>query len=305
MLSAVVVVAVALFASFYRRNDVVYGLTHAELNWQRPGELWLNMGLWKDGETFGEACKSLIGLVATQARFSENSLVLDVGNGCGDQDFYLMKDYPIKEIVGVNNEKIQVSVANKRLSEYPFAERVRFLLGNAVEPHTWTSIDGEGITRMEKFDAVLSVDSAYHFDTRSKFFHVVSRDLLKVGGRIALADIIGGTGSHAMRWFDAALFKFVLKGAHVPVENLWASTAEYQQQLAAEGFTDIEVLDITHLVFPGFISFLLKFDMEHPVRWSNVGTKLRYRLFTRALKYATDNQILRFVVAVATLGPRD
>jgi len=288
-------------ASGASKNDGVYGLAHANLNWERPGGLWLNMGWWdSDSQPFAEACKSLVRLVARKASLDkmQAARVLDVGNGCGDQDVLLFNEFPVSSILGVNNEGIQVHAANERVFKAVPSAKAQFVVGDAVHPSSWESIDGRGVgQKLEKFDAVIAVDCAYHFQSRQAFFEAVSRKLLKPRGTFALADIIGGTGE--MSRLERCIFKLVLSAANVPVENLWASTEEVRKRLSDCGFEAIEISDVTNTVFGGFVKFLARYDQEGP---GSIGSKFAYRTFRWMLEYAVERQWLHFIIASGALA---
>lgn len=100
-----------------------------------------------------------------------------------------------------------------------------------------------------KFDSILALDCAYHFETRQEFLRQSFRQL-EPGGRVALADIcFAHTPNSALAFLLSRVFGVLRKENMVTIE-------EYTQHLLEIGYEDVEIEDITEFVFPGFRSFL-------------------------------------------------
>lgn len=101
-----------------------------------------------------------------------------------------------------------------------------------------------------RFDTILALDCAYHFDSRALFLRQAF-DRLAPGGRVALADICFEPS--ALLKLRAWLIVSVLR--MMPKENR-VSTEEYIASMRRMGYVDVDMRDVTADVFPGFIKFL-------------------------------------------------
>jgi ubiquinone/menaquinone biosynthesis C-methylase UbiE len=113
------------------------------------------------------------------ANLSKSDAVLDVGCGCGDQLQLWHTDFSPRCVVGLN---ISVSEVAKCQALLQF---------NQIPKECVSVVQGDAISLpfdAESFDVVMSLDSAYHYDTRGQFM-VEARRCLVEGGRIALGDI--------------------------------------------------------------------------------------------------------------------
>lgn len=100
------------------------------------------------------------------------------------------------------------------------------------------------------FDAILALDCAFHFKSRSRFLRQ-SFDRLAPGGRIALADICFNTAAleSRSRSLVISLLRFM------PQDNV-VSKEQYLLDLHEMGFVDVKMEDVSDDVFPEFIRFL-------------------------------------------------
>uniref|UniRef100_D8PQU5 DUF7053 domain-containing protein n=1 Tax=Schizophyllum commune (strain H4-8 / FGSC 9210) TaxID=578458 RepID=D8PQU5_SCHCM len=101
-----------------------------------------------------------------------------------------------------------------------------------------------------RFDTILALDCAYHFQTRKAFLQQALSNLA-VGGRIALADIAFDDltlDTHRSKLIRAAL-------RMMPSDNVWTKTT-YVKNMEQIGYVDVTLEDITDEVFPGFVRFL-------------------------------------------------
>ncbi|OBZ82145.1 Erythromycin 3''-O-methyltransferase, partial [Choanephora cucurbitarum] len=143
------------------QQSELYGLRNLLVNLELPPKsAWFNMGLWdRPNLNYSQACQNLVREVTEQCAIQPNSSILDVGFGCGDSCLFLAEHYQSK-VKGITNEQSQLTVANKRIPDH-LKEQIALILGSADDLSTYTS--------SEKHDAVLSIDSAYHFNTRWDF----------------------------------------------------------------------------------------------------------------------------------------
>ena len=243
--------------------------------------LYLNLGYWRQAASFDEASDALALLVGETARMGAGDVVLDCGFGFGDQDMLWAQRLKPERIIGLNVTASQVAVAQRRIAEIGFAERVELRHASATEmPIASDSVD-----------KVLALESAFHFCTRERFFREAYR-VLRPGGRLVTADIIpmpavsGITArlQHRISWALMAR-KFA-----IPTENAYTRPV-YESRLEASGFEQIQVESIRDMVYaplhryvtenPGILKHL------HPMVRLPARLALRFRASTlyRGLDY--------------------
>ena len=139
-----------------------------------PG--WLNLGLWEnsrgDPQEAEEAC---IRLVRTMAEvLPEGGDILDVANGLGAQDPVIARATLPRTLTALNITESQLRAGKERLA----AAEAWPVRGDAVRlPIRSGSMDG-----------VISVEAAFHFQSRSAFFEEAFR-VLRPGGVLSMSDV--------------------------------------------------------------------------------------------------------------------
>jgi erythromycin 3''-O-methyltransferase len=139
-----------------------------------PG--WLNLGLWEgDGADPSEAPAAVRRLVSRLAGdLPTGGDVLDVGNGLGAQDPLIAEVTSPRSLTALNVTLSQLRAGRTHLRE----AGARAVNGDA--------------SRMpfdrEVFDGVISVEAAFHFPSRARFFEEALR-VLRPGGVLTMSDI--------------------------------------------------------------------------------------------------------------------
>jgi len=139
-------------------------------------EGWLNLGLWEgDGTDPSEAPRAVRRLVSTVAEpLPRGGVVLDVGNGLGAQDLLIAEVVRPKGLVALNITESQLRAGRRRLAE-----------ANA-QP-----VNGDATRiplRDETMDGLISVEAAFHFSSRARFFAEAFR-VLRPGGILSMSDV--------------------------------------------------------------------------------------------------------------------
>ncbi len=138
-----------------------------------PG--WLNLGLWEgpgSEDEAQEACQRLVRALASA--LPAGGVIADVGNGLGTQDPLIAEVTRPRRLVAVNITRWQLTAGRDRLREAAAAP----VVGDAAR----MPIAGG------KLDGVISVEAAFHFQSRKAFFDECYR-VLRPGGVLSISDI--------------------------------------------------------------------------------------------------------------------
>jgi microcystin synthetase protein McyJ len=181
--------------------------------------LWLNLGYWERARTYPEAAADLARKLGRAARLGKGDTVLDAGFGYGEQDLLWVNEFDVARIVGVNVTALHVDRAKARVAARGLSDRIDLRLGSATEiPLEAGSVD-----------KVVALESAFHFDTREKFFAEAMR-VLKPGGRLATADCVPYVGEKPGGFIQ----RMAWRRWGVPVANVYDREAYRAARLHAD-----------------------------------------------------------------------
>lgn len=246
------------------RADLCYSFMGTE-NRMAGDCTFLNLGYWPEAANYQAAAEALADLLADAAGLGAGDAVLDAGCGFGDQDARWMQRYSPARIVAINVTDIQLEEARRR---------------NALPGIEYRKCSATAVDEADAgFDAVVSLEAAFHFDSRETFLREAFR-LLREGGRLGVVDLLpreqggllltGGLRGAAERWLY-----------QVPSANVYGVT-RYREILESIGFKDIQIRSIREQVFPGFLKHVQTM-LEDPE------TKARiHPLMRLAMKHAGD-----------------
>jgi len=227
------------------RPDKLYNVLSTHNNFAEKS-LFLNLGYWERASTYDQACQDLAELLGEAAQLGPTDTVLDAGFGFADQDLFWVKRFGPRKIIGLNITPLQIEVAKRRVAEAGLSDRIDLRFGSATE----IALESESV------DKVVSLESAFHFNTREKFLHEAWR-VLRPGGRIAMADILPCATPEAFsfqRRMSEALGRLLWQ---IPEANMY--TAEVlDDKLKAAGFENRKLRSISDKVFLPFRNFSRK-----------------------------------------------
>jgi SAM-dependent methyltransferase len=186
-----------------------------------PG--WLNLGMWEgDGSDPAEAAVAVRRLVERLAAdMPAGGDVLDVGNGLGAQDPVIASVATPRSLTAVNITLSQLVAGRDRLAE----ARARPVNADA------TSLP----IRDASMNGIISVEAAFHFPSRARFFAEALR-VLRPGGVLAMSDIATQRSPRGPAEIVSALTQLRVWGLGVHA----AATADQIADAARrEGFVDV------------------------------------------------------------------
>jgi microcystin synthetase protein McyJ len=219
-------------------DDVILSLNE---NFDDPSKpLWLNLGYWKDAQTYPDACRAMVIKLGEAAELKSTDTVLDVGCGFGEQDALLVEQFHVARIMGIDITPTHITVGQERLRAKQLDDRITLAVGSAVQTGYPDNF----------FDKAIALECAFHFKTREQFFREAFR-VLKPGGRLALTDMLPSPGED----FTGVKSRTARKLASIPEENMYDRIG-YARKLEAIGFTDIKVLSIPEYVYPGMARYI-------------------------------------------------
>ena len=189
------------------------------------GSDYFNVGLWEPGvATLTEACDRMVDALAAPVP-PDPRLILDVGCGFGAGTRRLAARFETAAVVGINISLEQLVYARARgLGAAVVGDAARLGIASGVA------------------DAVIACESPQHFDTRADFFAEAWR-VLRPGGVICLADMLYVDREPIGAWM-------------YPAGNAVTTPSAYAELLAASGFRDVEVRDVTAITWTPFCTLM-------------------------------------------------
>ena len=203
---------------------------------------FMNYGLWDDEHNdLFTANTNLANFIFDKTKHlfqNKNVSILDVGCGYGVQDLNWSK-LLINEskITAVDISEKQIACANEKRQQQNISDKK--LCYETCDAMKLTDKYSE-----EQFDAVISLESAFHYSDRPKFFKNV-HSVLKNDGVFAISDIMLNSENGL---FNNLFLKIFSDFLHIPKQNL-IGVNEWKQQLQNSGFDIVEYIDITSQTF--------------------------------------------------------
>jgi SAM-dependent methyltransferase len=246
-----------------------------------PG--WLNLGLWEgDGSDPSEAAGAVRRLVTRLAdELPKNGDVLDVGNGLGAQDPEIARVAVPSSLTAVNITLSQLRAGADRLAE----AGARAVNADATRLPF----------RAEAFDGVISVEAAFHFPSRARFFADAHR-VLRPGGVLTMSDIPTVRFPRAPRELLAALTQLRVWGLRTSAA---ATPTEIVRLVERAGFADVR----TELVGDRVIEPALRFVRQRLERGDHgapAAQAAAARWLLRQVEVLWEQGVLEYLLLRAT-----
>ncbi|KAL0092950.1 hypothetical protein J3Q64DRAFT_1633936, partial [Phycomyces blakesleeanus] len=198
---------------------------------------------------------------------------IDVGYGCGDSCFLLARNEKCT-VTGITNEASQWKLSQRRLSlDYKSLEnRVSLVHGSADQLSRCLKDE-------DMFESIVSIDSAYHYNTRWRFIRD-SFERLVPGGTLSLYDLtLDPLLLESMTPLKCQVLNLICKAVEIPLEN--AVSAEiYKEKLVEMGYVDVAVEPVDRkCIFGGFAKAM---EYHQKVLGANeISTNLENRIFIK------------------------
>ncbi len=187
-----------------------------------------------EGDSFMEAQANLTDYCMSLLPTVKGKVLLEVGCGNGVQAFHILENYAPGLIKAIDLNRGNIDIAREE-AERKGVEQISFHVDDA---HDLSTVEDSSV------DAVINIESAFHYPDKPAFLRQVHR-VLKPGGTIVIADILTRE-----RRSDALLKRWKKKMSfyHWPMSS-------YETELPSANIHIVKVSDITPQVIRGFRSY--------------------------------------------------
>lgn len=241
---------------------------------------WGNFGYWENTQDYPAACEQLATKLGEAVSLTASDRVLDLGFGCGDQLQLWHERFGVEQIEGWNVSEFQCAIARQKA------------LPKGVTLHCGDFFS-KAFSEQPQFDKVLALDSAYHFDTRTRFFDFADQHL-RPGGKLGLVDI--SFSMESVKPWHRSFVKLMASMAKIPQDNL--SNKNEIQRALGKHFELEQWHDITPLVFMPFCDFIRSHHSQFS-RFISASLWRKYHVTSRALTYLCEHELIQMNLVIA------
>ncbi len=206
---------------------------HYRMYWDLQNSHSLHYGYWDSStKNLRQALSNINKVMAGFAGIHEGARVLDAGCGVGGSSIWLAKNLTCK-VTGISLNAKQIQKANGFAKDAGVADRASF------EQNDYTQTGYPDAS----FDFIWAIESVCHASDKNEFLREAYR-LLKKGGKLIMVDTFQ---LPYLQGKDAAEVKKLANGWAI---DLFSTMPEFEAQMAAAGFTNVERHDASKAIMP-------------------------------------------------------
>ena len=216
---------------------------------------YMNYGFWDNTNiTLNKANKNLCNFIYEKGKLNEcdKFTILDVGCGYGVQDvLWCKKISNTSNLIAVDISKKQIKYANKKLRKYAKLQK------NIKNKLQYIECDAHNLLdkfTKNKFNRIISLESAFHYNNRPKFFKNVS-NLLTNDGIFVISDIVVKNNNNSL--LQKLFIKIASDFLCIPEKNL-ITFDKWKNEIENSDLCIIETYNITDKTFNSYYNYFFK-----------------------------------------------
>ena len=213
---------------------------------------YMNYGFWDNTNiTLNKANKNLCNFIYEKGKLNDYDqfTILDVGCGYGVQDVLWCKKLSnTSNLIAVDISKKQIKYANKKLGKYAKLQK------NIKNKLQYIECDAHNLLdkfTKNNFNRIISLESAFHYNNRPKFFKNVS-NLLTNDGIFVISDIVVKNNNNSL--LQKLFIKIASDFLCIPEDNLITSN-EWKNEINKNGLCINETYNITDKTFNSYYNY--------------------------------------------------
>ena len=216
---------------------------------------YMNYGFWDNTNiTLNKANKNLCNFIYEKGKLNDYDkfAILDVGCGYGVQDVLWSKKISnTSNLIAVDISKKQIKYANKKLRKYAKLQK------NIKNKLQYIECDAHNLLdkfTKNKFNRIISLESAFHYNNRPKFFKNVS-NLLTNDGIFVISDIVVKNNNNSL--LQKLFIKIASDFLCIPEKNL-ITFDKWKNEIENSDLCIIETYNITDKTFNSYYNYFFK-----------------------------------------------
>ena len=216
---------------------------------------YMNYGFWDNTNIkLNKANKNLCNFIYEKGKLNDYDkfAILDVGCGYGVQDVLWSKKISnTSNLIAVDISKKQIKYANKKLRKYAKLQK------NIKNKLQYIECDAHNLLdkfTKNKFNRIISLESAFHYNNRPKFFKNVS-NLLTNDGIFVISDIVVKNNNNSL--LQKLFIKIASDFLCIPEKNL-ITFDKWKNEIENSDLCIIETYNITDKTFNSYYNYFFK-----------------------------------------------